>query len=113
MNVYEIISLCGGVTGLIGLAGFILFYKQTKRIKNAEAKKSELDNFERQIDRYESRLHSRDQKVDAIYVELRQEQDKYYVLLQQYNDLKAEHAVLKVKRCDKPGCGQRVPPGEF
>ncbi|MDR2917281.1 MAG: hypothetical protein LBV74_21005 [Tannerella sp.] len=113
MNVYEIIALCGGLTGLIGLAGFILFYKQTKRIKNAEAEKSELDNFERQIDRYESRLHSRDQKVDAIYIELRQEQEKYLVLLEQYNKLKVEHKLLEVKRCEVRGCKDRQPPSDF
>ena len=113
MNITEIISLCGGVTGLIGLAGFILFYKQTKRLKNAEARKSELDNWEQQIGRYEDRLHARDQKVDAIYIELRQEQEKYLVLLEQYNNLKVEHKLLGVKRCEVRGCKDRQPPGEF
>jgi hypothetical protein len=112
MNVIEIISAVCGAGGILGVVSYFLFFKETKRLKKAEAKKGELDNWERQIERYEKRLQERDMKVDTLYVELRKEQEKNLILLEQVNDKELKNKLLIIQKCEVRGCASRKPPSD-
>ncbi|HCC51114.1 MAG TPA: hypothetical protein DEQ30_02920 [Porphyromonadaceae bacterium] len=112
MNVIEVISAICGAGGILGVVSYFLFFKETKRIKKSEAKKGELDNWERQIERYEKRLQERDIKVDTLYTELRKEQEKNLSLLEQINNKELENKLLIIQKCEVRGCTSRKPPSD-
>lgn len=107
MNTIEIISVIFGAGGLGTFIGsYIIFYKAKKRKQNAEAKDLEIDNEQSRVDWIETRLKSRDDKIDAMYIELRTEQN-------QRHRAEIELEVLKLKRCDVRGCKERQPPSDY
>lgn len=83
------------------------------RRENATARDVELTVHEKQIERYETRLAQRDAKVDAIYRELRDEQQKGLGYIEQINRLKLENELLLIQKCQVRGCPNRKPPGDY
>lgn len=96
-----------------GLVSLLLFYNSKKRKSAAEALGAELSNELTEVDRLEARLRQRDDKVDALYQELRKEQAEKQAIIIASNKTTIELEVLKVKRCDTRGCLQRHPPSEY
>jgi len=103
----------GGASGFVTLFGFLYFRKQTKRLKNAEAAEKEIGNYDKQIERYEKRLHERDSKVDTLYIELRNEQKKNLDLIEQLNNKELEYHLLEIQKCEERFCSNRKPPSEY
>lgn len=111
IDIMEWIIANGG--GLMGIAGFVLFFRETKRLKKSEAAKGEWEMWERQLDRAETQINSRNQKVDSLYLELRQEQKNNLELIQESNDLKQKLKLLEIYRCEVRKCLNRQPPGDL
>lgn len=107
------------IATLLGTLGGFEFVKWLanrrayQRRENASARDAELTVHEKQIERYESRLAQRDAKVDAIYKELRDEQQKGLSYIEQINRLKLENELLLIQKCKVRGCPNRQPPGDY
>lgn len=114
MNIGDIVQvIISNLGGMMGVAGFMLFFRETKRLKKAEAAKGEWDMWEKQLDRAEKQIDTRNQKVDSLYVELRQEQSRNLELMQENNDLKQKLKLLEIYRCEVRKCLNRQPPGDL
>lgn len=87
--------------------------KAYARRENASAADAETTLHEKQIERYEARLAQRDQKVDAIYKELRDEQKRNLELIETINRLELEKEILTLQKCEVRGCQGRKPPGSY
>ncbi|GHT29755.1 hypothetical protein AGMMS49574_07380 [Bacteroidia bacterium] len=87
--------------------------KAYARKENAIAKDAELSVHEKQIERYEQRLATRDAKVDAIYRELREEQRRNLDLTEVVNKLEFQVELRELQKCEKRGCKSRQPPGTY
>lgn len=104
---------------IIGALGGLEFFKWVvnrkayARKENANAKDAELNVHEKQIERYETRLATRDAKVDAIYKELREEQKRNLDLIEKVNKLEFDIEVLTLQKCEVRGCPKRQPPGVY
>jgi hypothetical protein len=112
MNWIEILSSIFGAGGIFGFISYFLFFRESKRIKKAEADEKELSIWNNQIDILNTRLKDRDSKVDALYIELRQEQERKLELIEQCNQLELKIKLLIIQKCEVRGCVQRVPPSE-
>jgi len=113
MDLIGIISAICGAGGVFGVISYFLFFKETKRLKKSEARKGEMDIWERQIERYNKLLQERDIKVDSIYIELRKEQEKNLSLIEQLNSKELENKMLMITKCEVRGCMERKPPGTY
>lgn len=87
--------------------------KAYARKENASAKDAELSVYEKQIERYEQRLAQRDQKVDALYKELREEQRRNLDLVEKVNKLELDVEIKDLQKCETRGCVDRRPPGVY
>lgn len=109
----------GTIATIVGALGGLEFVKWLSnrrayaRRENATARDAEITVHEKQIERYEARLAQRDQKVDAIYKELREEQKRNLELLEQINRLELEKEILTLQKCEVRGCSDRKPPGDY
>lgn len=103
----------GLIFGAGGLFATFLYYRQTARLKSAEAKKSEIENNKEQITFLENRLSERDKKVDALYIELRREQELKLDLIEKLGRSQLENEILKIQKCEVRGCGNRLPPSDY
>lgn len=112
MNADQIISLVALLISS-GAVASVLYYRPRKRKENAEAESAEIKNEQTEVDRLETRLKVRDDKVDALYGELRQEQVEKQQILVEKHRLEIELEILKLKRCDVRGCASRQPPGDY
>ena len=88
----------GGIEGIKWAVRAWLNRKTDARKEDAAADALEIDNEKNQVTWLEDRITQRDLKIDALYVELRQEQSA---------KLDEIH-----NRCDRPDseCGRRIPP---
>lgn len=112
-TVITIIAAFGGIEGIKLAITAFLNRKTDRRREEASVTALEVQNHQTQIDRYEERLRERDRKVDAIYIELRQEQEKNLSLINENNNLQLELKEAAMKRCDIRGCSNRQPPSDY
>jgi hypothetical protein len=80
-----IAAVFGSVVTAVGGFEFIKWFAMRKtyeRKKKAEVRGVELSLHERQIENYEVRLKQRDEKVDKIYLELRETQRRELTLIE-------------------------------
>lgn len=120
MEVSDVVMIIGAVGGLAGLKEFIAWWRTRRsavRKEDAAADKAVEDNFRKQIDWMEARLTERDKKIDAIYIEFRDEQKKNLELREEKQQLELElkqqiHQLeleLAIYRCEKLSCDAREP----
>lgn len=113
-SILQYIQECWGlIFGTGGLFAAIMYYRQNVRLKNAEAKKSEIENNKEQITFLENRLMERDKKVDALYIELRGEQELKLGLIEKLGRAQLENEILKIQKCEVRGCASRIPPSDY
>lgn len=101
-----IIALITAVLSGGGVATILMLKenKQSKRVDN-DLKFSE--GLQARNKHLEEQLDKKDEKIEALYAE----KDE---LRNECDHLSTENAVLKVYKCVKVGCGDRVPPfGSF
>lgn len=111
-SILAIIGAMGGIEGVKwGLRAW-LNRKTDARKEDAAADALEINNEKTQISWLEGRITQRDLKIDALYVELRQEQAAK--LEEIYKRHEAELALKDAEnsRCDRSDseCGRRIPP---
>lgn len=111
----EIISILGGTAGIISIVSFIMFFKQNKRLKNAEAELSESKvmnsewiNYEQQLDKADDRIEKRDEKIDKLEDEIEEVSQKNLDLIKQINELNLKIKLLEMCKCIKKDCTGRV-----
>lgn len=115
MNLDTILAVVGAIGGAEGIKWGLrawLNRKTDARKEDAAADALEINNEKTQIGWLEDRITQRDLKIDALYVELRQEQAAK--LEEIYKRHEAELALKDAEnsRCDRPDsdCGRRIPP---
>jgi len=100
------------IVGALG-GGGIIYYKQTRRMKEAEVEAKQSDEWKKLYEKSDEDSREKDRKIDALYCE---RQQMYNQLIERdrtiaYKDIQIER--LKFARCDINGCRRRRPPREY
>ena len=115
--------IAGGI--FTAITGFF-FRKETVRIKRAEAKRAEAESnkleaesndaewqiWKDQLNFANEQLKSRNEKVDALYRELREEQKVNQELRSDLYTIKGQKDRLEISKCLMRGCSNRKPPSD-
>ena len=96
MGLNEWLALIGALGGFEAIKWIVNFY--VNRRTNA---------------RKEERIAQRDAKIDAIYVELRQEQSAHLEDIHKKHELELRLKEAEIKKCDVHGCTNRQPPSDY
>ena len=116
MEFSDVIALAGTIGGMQGLVEMIRWW-QTRKIKSREEEASvvavENENGRSQIDWLEKRLAERDAKIDALYVELREEQTLRIGEIHGRHEAELKLADAEARKCIIRGCERRQPPSEY
>ena len=116
MELNEWLALIGALGGLEAIKWIVNFYvnrKTNARKEDATADSMEDENERKQVDWLEKRLAERDAKIDAIYVELRQEQAEKLQFIYDKHELELKLKEAEIKKCDVRGCNNRQPPSDY
>lgn len=73
----------------------------------------EISNEQKRVDWLEKRVNERDTKIDALYIELRNEQRTHLEAIHKLHESQLIIKELEVKRCDVRKCHDRKPPSEY
>lgn len=116
----EIIAIISTLFTLIVGTGGILFYKQSKRLKAAEAAAAEKDVFKRDLENQKSTNDEWIRLYEETKEALEKAQSKMYELntkLQKATELEGQQRLvinnLTWSRCVVNGCAKRTPPRDF
>lgn len=111
-DILTIVGTMGGIEGIKWAIRAWVNRKTDARKEDAAADALEIDNEKTQVSWLEDRITQRDLKIDALYVELRQEQSAK--LDEIYKRHEAELALKDAEnnRCDMSDgdCSRRIPP---
>lgn len=113
MNIDIIIAIVGAVGGAEGIKWAIRAWVNRKtdaRKEDAAADALEIDNEKTQVSWLEERVTQRDLKIDALYVELRNEQADKLNWIHKYYELELRYKEAVWDRCDDKICTKREPP---
>ena len=116
MGLNDWLAILGAMGGSSTLTWAITFWvnrKTNARKEDATADSMEDENQRRQVDWLEKRLAERDTKIDALYVELRQEQSAKLDEIQKRHEVELKLKEAEMKRCDVRGCQTRIPPSDY
>ena len=116
MELNDWLAILGALGGLEAIKWIVNFYvnrKTNARKEDATADSMEDENERKQVDWLEKRLAERDAKIDAIYVELRQEQAEKLQLIHDKHELELKLKEAEIKKCDVRGCSNRQPPSDY
>lgn len=108
-----LIGALGGLEAIKWVANFYVNRKTNARKEDAAADSMENENERKQVDWLEKRLAERDAKIDAIYVELRQEQSAHLDDIHRKHELELKLKEAEIKKCDVRGCTNRQPPSDY
>lgn len=121
MKTTEILTIILSVVNAFGLTfGGIWLRRESKRLKAAEAAQVETNNalvvgnaWKEIATEHKETLGQKDEKIDALYLELAGWRDKYNDLLTKHNDCGIENARQAPRLCNRPGCPNREPQTGF
>lgn len=107
-----IIGAIGGSSTITWLITFLANRKTNARKEDASADGMENENERKQVDWLEDRIAQRDTKIDALYVELRNEQSDKLSWIHKCHELELQLKDAEHNRCDRPDneCNRRIPP---
>lgn len=108
-----ILGALGGLEAIKWIANFYVNRKTDARKEDAAADAAENENERKQVAWLEARITQRDTKIDAIYVELRQEQAEKLQLIHDKHELELKLKEAEIKKCDVRGCSNRQPPSDY
>ena len=108
-----LISALGGLEAIKWIVNFYVNRKTNARKEDATADSMEDENERKQVNWLEKRLAERDAKIDAIYVELRQEQAEKLQFIYDKHELELKLKEAEIKKCDVRGCSNRQPPSDY
>lgn len=119
-DIVTILSAVVGAEGVIQAAKWWLSRQAHKRqdeaaadIAEADADAHEDENHRRQVDWLEQRMKERDEKIDTIYRELREEQQARLAEIHAHHGTQLKLTEAECKKCLKRGCNDRIPPSEY
>ncbi len=113
MGLNEWLSVLGAIGGLEAIRWVVTFWvnrKTNARKEDATADSMENENERKQVAWLEERISQRDTKIDALYVELRQEQSAHMEELHKRHEIELRLKEAEMKKCDVRGCSNRMPP---
>lgn len=116
MELNDWLTILGALGGLEAIKWIVNFYVNRKtdaRKEDAAADAAENENERNQVAWLEERIAQRDTKIDAIYVELRQEQAEKLQLIYDKHELELKLKEAEIKKCDVRGCTNRQPPSDY
>ena len=116
MELNDWLTILGALGGLEAIKWIVNFYVNRKtdaRKEDAAADAAENENERKQVAWLEERIAQRDTKIDAIYVELRQEQAEKLQLIHDKHELGLRLKESEIKKCDVRGCSNRQPPSDY
>lgn len=116
MDTAQILAIIGSIGGVQGLIELLKWWRRRKvqdRQDTATVVASENDNTRRQVDWLEQRLKERDEKVDAIYAELRKTQTDLLNKIHENHELVLQLKEAEIKKCCRHGCTERQPPSDY
>lgn len=116
MELNDWLTILGALGGFEAIKWMVNFYvnrKTNARKEDAVADAAENENERKQVAWLEERIAQRDAKIDAIYVELRQEQAEKLNLIHKNHGLELKNTELTYKKCDVRGCPNRKPPSDY
>ena len=90
MELNDWLTILGALGGLEAIKWMVNFYVNRKtdaRKEDASADSMEDENERKQVDWLEDRIAQRDTKIDAIYVELRNEQNDKLIWIHKCHEL--------------------------
>lgn len=113
-DIITIVGTMGGIEGIKWVVRAWLNRKTDARKEDAAADALEIDNEKNQVTWLEDRITQRDLKIDALYVELRQEQSAKLDEIHKRHEAELALKDAEHNRCDRPDseCGRRIPPRE-
>lgn len=111
-DIVTIIGTMGGIEGIKWIIRAWVNRKTDARKEDAAADALEIDNVKNQIDWLEERITQRDLKIDALYIELRQEQSAKLEEIHKRHEAELALKDADHNRCDRADsdCGRRIPP---
>lgn len=111
-DILAIIGTMGGIEGIKwGLRAWVN-RKTDARKEDAAADAMEIDNEKNQVGWLEERITQRDLKIDALYVELREEQSAKLEEIHRRYQVELALKDAEHNRCDMSDgdCSRRIPP---
>lgn len=111
-DILTIIGTMGGIEGIKwGLRAWVN-RKTDARKEDAAADAMEIDNEKNQVGWLEERITQRDLKIDALYVELREEQSAKLEEIHRRYQVELALKDAEHNRCDMSDgdCSRRIPP---
>lgn len=111
-DIMTIIGTMGGIEGIKwGLRAWVN-RKTDARKEDAAADAMEIDNEKAQVSWLEERITQRDLKIDALYVELREEQSAKLEEIHKRYQVELALKDAEHNRCDMSDgdCSRRIPP---
>lgn len=116
MELNDWLTIIGALGGLEAVKWVVNFYvnrRTNARKEDASADAMENENERKQVAWLEERIAQRDAKIDAIYVELRQEQSAHLDDIHKKHELELKLKEAEIKKCDVRGCMNRQPPSDY
>ena len=115
MELNDWLAIIGAFGGLEAVRWGVTFWvnrKTNARKEDASADSMEDENERKQVDWLEERIAQRDAKIDALYVELRNEHSDKLAWIHKGHELELQLKDTEHNRCDRPDseCGRRIPP---
>ena len=111
--VLAFITTMGGLEAVKWIVRYITCRKTEARKEEASVSSLEEDNRRKKVDWLEERLTQRDEKIDALYVELRREQEEKIDWIHKCHEVELALKEFEVKKGEVRGCVKRVPPSDY
>lgn len=118
--VISIITAIGGSEAIKWLVNYVRNRKHIDKEVKAKADGAEIDNLNDYAAGWkdlflESQKESkeREAKIDKLYIEIKELRDCKERHIRNEHSLTLENETLKIKKCDKRGCADRIPPSEY
>ena len=116
MDLNSLLSVLGAMGGFKAVEWLVTFWstrKVNERKEDAAVDGIENENERKQVAWLEERISQRDAKIDALYIELRQEQADKLAYIHKLHEKELEYKEAEIKRCDLRGCNKRQPPSDY
>lgn len=96
MHWIEIISQILGVGGVLGFISWILFYKESKRLKVAEASRDELANLNTTLGSLQKQVEFQGTQIDRLQEELKEERRLRTLSYREIDELQKKYNLKKL-----------------
>lgn len=116
----DIMGIISLVLNLVLGSGGLWLWRETRRLKRAEAQQVETNNAIAAANEWQEiaktkdeKLDQKDIKIDAMYILLNEWRDKYNDVVAELHTIKLKLQTAEYKACNKRGCADRDPPTGF